>query len=64
MQVIIKNGDHQREYDRPNDTIIVQDAWRLCPACKMPKPLIEFGMRNMGDGTLRNQSRCGPCRRV
>ena len=29
---------------------------RVCPNCNEEKPLSEFGFRNMGDGTIRNQS--------
>ncbi len=35
---------------------------RQCPKCGKMKPLSEFGFRNMGDGTVRNQSWCINCR--
>ena len=35
---------------------------RVCPNCNLEKPLSEFGERNMGDGTVRNQSWCSDCR--
>lgn len=36
---------------------------RECPHCGKTKPLSEFGYRNMGDGSIRNQSWCASCRR-
>lgn len=36
----------------------------LCPACRKSKPLGEFGLRKMPDGTVRNQPRCRRCRGV
>ena len=35
---------------------------RICPHCGEEKPLSDFGYRNMGDGTIRNQSWCKECR--
>lgn len=35
---------------------------RICPNCCEEKPLSDFGYRNMGDGTIRNQSWCKECR--
>lgn len=35
---------------------------RICPNCEIEKPLSDFGYRNMGDGTIRNQSWCKDCR--
>ena len=35
---------------------------RICPNCGKEKPLSEFGYRNMGNGTIRNQSWCKSCR--
>ncbi len=35
---------------------------RICPSCGEEKPLSEFGYRDMGDGTIRNQSWCKECR--
>ena len=35
---------------------------RICPNCGEEKTLSDFGFRNMGDGTIRNQSWCKDCR--
>lgn len=35
---------------------------RECPNCSEEKPLSEFGYRDMGNGTIRNQSWCSDCR--
>lgn len=35
---------------------------RICPKCGKEKPLSDFGFRDMGDGTIRNQSWCKECR--
>lgn len=35
---------------------------RRCPHCGELKPIEDFGMRDMGDGTIRNQSWCKDCR--
>lgn len=35
---------------------------RQCPHCGKTKPISAFGYRDMGDGTIRNQSWCKECR--
>lgn len=38
---------------------------RICPKCKLEKPLSDFGFRNMGkkqNNEIRNQSWCKDCR--
>ena len=35
---------------------------RICPHFGEEKPISNFGYRNMGDGTIRNQSWCEACR--
>jgi hypothetical protein len=35
---------------------------RVCPHCGEEKPMSEFGLRDMGNGTIRNQSWCKDCR--
>lgn len=35
---------------------------RVCPKCKVEKPLSDFGYRDMGGGNIRNQSWCRSCR--
>ena len=35
---------------------------RMCPHCGKEKPLSDFGYRNMGNDTIRNQSWCKDCR--
>lgn len=35
---------------------------RMCPHCGREKPLSDFGYRNMGNDTIRNQSWCKDCR--
>ena len=50
------------------DTVVNSDGYdghqptRVCPNCKKRKPLSDFGFRNMGNGTVRNQSWCKECR--
>ena len=34
----------------------------LCLKCKKMKPLMNFGLRKMADGAIRNQPWCRPCR--
>lgn len=36
--------------------------YRKCPKCGEIKPLIEFGLRKMGNGKVREQSWCKKCR--
>ena len=52
-----------------NDRPIIQsngydgsEPTRICPHCDKEKPISDFGFRNMGDGTIRNQSWCKDCR--
>ncbi|ARE21686.1 hypothetical protein [Lactococcus lactis] len=52
-----------------NDRPIIQsngydgsEPTRICPHCDKEKPISDFGFRNMGDGTIRNQSWCKECR--
>ncbi len=33
-----------------------------CPHCNKSKDINDFGVRNMGDGVVRRQSRCRNCR--
>lgn len=35
---------------------------RICPNCKVEKPISLFGYRQMSDGQVRNQSWCRTCR--
>ena len=35
---------------------------RMYPHCGKEKPLSDFGYRNMGNDTIRNQSWCKDCR--
>jgi len=46
--------------------LILQDGGkeleRVCPRCNHKKPLSEFGLRNMGNGEIRVQAECLPCR--
>ena len=35
---------------------------RICPISGKEKPISDFGFRNMGNGTIRNQSWCKECR--
>jgi hypothetical protein len=35
---------------------------RICPHCGEEKPISDFGYRDMGEGTIRNQSWCKDCR--
>lgn len=55
--------------DKNNKKPIIQasgyngsEPTRVCPNCGIEKPISEFGYRNMGDGTIRNQSWCKNCR--
>ena len=36
--------------------------YRVCPHCGERKPIEDFGLRDMGDGNIRNQSWCKDCR--
>lgn len=51
-----------------NNTIVQADGYngqeptRTCPKCGLEKSLSEFGWRDMGNGTVRNQSWCKDCR--
>jgi superfamily II helicase len=36
--------------------------YRICPHCGQEKPLDDFGLRNMGNDKIRNQSWCKDCR--
>ena len=54
---------------RNNQQVVIQadvynghEPTRVCPKCGREKPLSKFGYRNMGDGTIRNQSWCKDCR--
>lgn len=38
------------------------EPMRRCPHCGEEKPLSDFGYRDMGNGTIRNQSWCKDCR--
>jgi hypothetical protein len=45
--------------------IHVTDAGEItlkCPACGKRKPLTAFGLRQMKDGSVRNQPWCRECR--
>lgn len=45
--------------------IVLTEPFRArCPICGEMKTLKEFGLRNMGNGEVRNQPRCGPCRKL
>ena len=44
--------------------IIVGKVWQECEQCNRLVPFDEVGLRNMGDGTIRNQPRCMACRQV
>lgn len=35
---------------------------RICPHCGKEKPISDFGFRDMGNGTIRNQPWCKECR--
>lgn len=34
----------------------------MCLKCRQVKPLMQFGLRKMADGAIRNQPWCRPCR--
>ena len=34
----------------------------MCLKCRKMKPLVQFGLRRMADGAIRNQPWCRPCR--
>ena len=34
----------------------------VCLKCRRMRPLAQFGLRKMGDGAIRNQPWCRPCR--
>ena len=50
-----------KEYDemevRLSDRVYV-----VCTKCDKVKPIKEVGLRNMGNGRIRNQAQCNECR--
>ena len=65
MKEIIIMYKKEENKDRP----VIQSSgyngsepMRICPNCGIEKPISEFGFRDMGNGTIRNQSWCKECR--
>jgi len=53
----------KREVVAPVENVVLAGALFKCTGpCGQTKPASEFGFRNMGDGTIRNQPQCGSCR--
>ncbi len=42
--------------------IVLCGVMAACTKCRDTKPIEEFGLRVMGDGTIRNQAQCTDCR--
>lgn len=48
-----------RVFTRDGEEVLVT---QVCTKCGATKPLSQFGLRRMGDGTIRSISQCKPCR--
>src|SRR5205823_3261117 len=46
-------------YDADGHEVLIS---LMCLKCKTVKPLVQFGLRKMADGALRNQPWCRTCR--
>jgi hypothetical protein len=46
-------------YDADGNEVLIS---LMCLKCRTLKPLTQFGLRKMGDGAIRNQPWCRPCR--
>ena len=42
--------------------VVLHGAHFACTKCKKVKPASSFGLRDMGNGEIRNQSQCYGCR--
>jgi hypothetical protein len=42
--------------------VVLIGAFFTCTRCGKRKPAIDVGLRDMGDGTIRNQPQCIKCR--
>ena len=48
-------------YDADGNEVLIT---LMCLKCRRVKPLIQFGLRRMADGAIRNQPWCRTCRAV
>lgn len=46
-----------------NVEVVLRGAYFHCTKCNTIKPADQFGLRKMGDGTVRNQAQCSACRK-
>ncbi len=46
-------------YDHEGNEVLIT---LMCIKCKNIRPLMQFGLRKMADGAIRNQPWCRPCR--
>jgi hypothetical protein len=46
-------------YDSDGNEVLIT---LMCLKCRKMKPLVQFGLRKMADGAIRNQPWCRPCR--
>lgn len=46
-------------YDHEGHEVLIS---LMCLKCRQIKPLVQFGLRKMADGAIRNQPWCRPCR--
>ena len=53
----------QYEYTKGQVRIVVQGCFIYCASCGALKPASKVGFRTMKNGTIRNQARCGACRK-
>lgn len=51
------------EYDDGTSRVVLTNCRFKCQKCMKWKPASEFGgLRKLGNGDIRNQSRCSDCR--
>ncbi len=58
-----KTNKSRAEYDDGEVRVVLTGARFYCGGCEKWKPASAFGkLRRMSNGTVRNQTRCIPCR--
>lgn len=56
------NDRDRAELDHPTARVVLMGCSADCTKCGQHKPLSDFGLREMGDGVIRNQAQCSQCR--